>query len=269
MQINRIVQTLLFALVIIGIFAAMAKNAYGFTFMGVACFGLAVLYMIQLSWKLITDYSSLAKRDVVGLFELLLLSILLALFGFRAFYIYLPNGELIFIGTSILLVLVYLLTAFESFSTIKKESQSLAWNLIFFYTSVILFILSMVTIVMMKLSLSLGVLAMVVALPCMVSLVRQKKYENSGKSISLFRYVVASKTKTGLLFLFFISSAVYTGLSQYGIIPEIENSAQPKAYIELINDAESGKEKQVDGKYRHEKYKASMDKFLERHSSKK
>ncbi len=265
MKIDKFIQSILFALVIVGVFAAMAKNAYGFTFMGVACFGLAVLYMIQLSWKLITDYSSLERRDVVGLFELLLLSILLALFGFRAFYIYVANGELIFMGTALLLVLVYILTAVDSLSTTKKESQSLAWNLTFFYTSVILFLLSMVTLVNMRLSLSLGVLAMAVTLPFMVSLIRQKKYEDSGKSISLFQYIAASKNKAGLLFLFFIFSALYTGLSQLGIIPEIENSAQPKAYIELINDAESGKEKQVDGKYQHEKYSEAMNKFLERH----
>ena len=265
MKIDKFIQSILFALVIVGVFAAMAKNAYGFTFMGVACFGLALLYMIQLSWKLITDYSNVEKRDVVGLFELLLLSILLALLGFRAFYIYLANGESIFIVTAILLVLVYLLTAFESFSTTKKESQSLAWNLTFFYTSVILFLLSMVTLVMMKSLLLLGVLGTVVALPCIFSLVRKKKYENSGKSISLFQYIVASKSKAGLLFFFFISSGLYTGLTQVGFIPIIENTDRPKAYIDLIYDTESGREKPVNGKYHHQRYKDVMDKFLERH----
>jgi hypothetical protein len=100
-------------------------------------------------------------------------------------------------------------------------------------------------------------------------LLRKQQFETLVGSVSLFNFVRKSKSKAGLLFIFFISSAVYTGLSQLGFIPEIENSERPKAYIELINDAESGKEKAIDGKYHHEKYKEAMDKFLERHSSKK
>jgi hypothetical protein len=40
-------------------------------------------------------------------------------------------------------------------------------------------------------------------------------------------------------------------------------------YIELINQAETGKEKPVNGRYRHEIYKEQMDKFLARHGDAK
>ena len=39
----------------------------------------------------------------------------------------------------------------------------------------------------------------------------------------------------------------------------------PHAYIELINDAETGKEKAVDGKYKHELYKEAYDHFIEKY----
>ena len=71
-----------------------------------------------------------------------------------------------------------------------------------------------------------------------------------------------------MLFLFFIFSVIYVGLSNFRIIPSIENADKPKAYIELINQAETGKEKQVNGKYQHEIYKEAMDKFLARHGNK-
>ena len=38
--------------------------------------------------------------------------------------------------------------------------------------------------------------------------------------------------------------------------------------IELINNAETGRENPVDGQYQHEVYKEAMDKFLERHGEK-
>jgi hypothetical protein len=59
------------------------------------------------------------------------------------------------------------------------------------------------------------------------------------------------------------------GLSNFRIIPSIENTDKPKTYIELINQAETGKEKPVNGKYNHEIYKEAMDKFLARHEDKK
>ncbi len=82
--------------------------------------------------------------------------------------------------------------------------------------------------------------------------------------VTLLQFIVAEKNKAGLLFLFFIFSGVYVGLSTIKIIPAIENSDKPRTYIELINNAESGKEEPENGKFQHEKYKEVMDKFLER-----
>ena len=265
MNLYRIAQSILLALVVIGLFAAMARNAYGFTFIGVACLGLAALYFMQALAIVIADFSLLKFKTATGLFELFLLGLLLALFGLRAFYIYLPASEFIFSGVCILLSLLYLFLARINFKETLDESRGLAFNLFFLNVSIVFFLLSMAIRVYTSWSLMAGALGMLTALPFIFSVLKKQQFEIKDKVVTLFQVVSASKSKLGLLFLFFICSAFYMGLTQFGYIPEIENADRPSAYIELINNAESGKEKPVDGRYRHEIYKESMGKFLERH----
>jgi hypothetical protein len=268
MKLDRIFQSLLFGLLIVGFFAAMARNGYGFTFLGLGCFGLAGLYFIQIIWKLLVNYSNPSKPMVIGLFELFFLAVILILFGFRALYIYVPNGEWILTGAVILLVIVYCAIAVQLFSSTKKENSSLAWNLLFFYASNILFMLAMATYIIQSVSVLFGTLAVVVAVPFVYSIVKQKKYTLEGKAVSLLHYVTNYSSKAGIVFLFFIFSALYTGLALLNVIPHIENTEQPKAYIELVDNAESRKEKPVDGQYQHEKYKEAMNLFLDHYGAK-
>ena len=269
MKLDKIVQSLLLSLVIIGVFASMARNAYGFTFIGTACFGLALLYGAQLIWKLIDDFANLTKKDVPGLMEPFLLAALLLVFGFRASYIYLASGELIFLVVCGLLVLVYGWIGLNIFNQTKKEGPGLAHNIGHFYFSLLLFLLALASRnISLLWSSGFGALGMLGSLPFLWSVVRQQRYDISGKTVSFFQFIIVSKNKAGLLFLFFLSSALYTGLTYVSLIPEIANADQPKDYIELVRNAESGKEKPVNGKYQHQVYKEAMDKFLKRHGKK-
>ncbi len=269
MKLSKILQSVLFALLIIGVFAAMAKNSYGFTFMSTACFGLAILYIGQLVWKLVDDYASLGKDDVFGLMEPFLLAVVLVLFGLRALYIYLATGELLFILVCALLFMVYLSIGTRIFINTKKDNFGLAWNMAFFYSSLLIFLLALASRnIHLQLSSALGVLAMLLALPFLYSVIGQKKYATTGKPVTLIQSIGASKNKAGLLFVFFISSALYTGLTYLSLIPEIENADRPKDYIEQVSNAESGKEEPINGRYQHQKYKEAMDKFLKRHAVK-
>jgi hypothetical protein len=268
MKLNQVLQSVLLGLILIGLFATMAQNGYGYSLMGMACFGLALLYITQLVWKVFEDYSSLEKKDLVDIAELLLLAFLILLFGFRALYISLPFSKLIFTALCILLILDYCLIASAVFNTTKTENPAVARNLIYFYTTILLFILSLVTRIFSPfLSEIIGAFGILSSSPFLISLIRQVKFDISGQTMNLFQFITASRNKSGLLFLFFIFSGIYIGLSNLRIIPEIGNAEKPGTYIEWINDAETGKEKPVDGKYRHEIYKEFMDKFLERHGT--
>lgn len=268
MNLNRVIQSILIMLAVVGVFAAMARNAYGFDFVGVACLGLAGLFIIQLVWKLISEYGSITRTDIPELAELILLSMLTLLFGLRAFYIYVDYSEIIFNGVCALQMVVYAFIGYKVFEGTRNSNKTLATNFGFFYASILLFLLSIALRSKAAWSLGLGVLALITAFPFFISVARQKKFEIDSKSVSLLHFIMVSKNKAGLLFLFFISSALFTGLNYWGVIPAIENVDRPKDYIELINQAETGKEKPVDGKYQHEKYKEAMTKFLERHGKK-
>jgi hypothetical protein len=270
MKLSQVLQSLFLGLILLGLFAVMAQNSYGFPLMGVSCFGLALLYFLQAGWKAIEDYSSLDKKDITAVSELLLLAFLSLLFGFRAFYINLPFSDIIFTAICSLLIIVYLIIASYILNATKSENPELAGTLIFFYSSILIFLLSLgLRIINPSLSAAAGALGIMASLPFIISLLRNRKYEYSGKSVTLLQFILASRNKAGMLFLFFIFSAVYVGLSNFKVIPSIENADKPKTYIELINQAETGKEKPVNGKFKHEIYKEAMDKFVERHGNRK
>src|SRR6266850_5140497 len=128
MKANQVIQSVLVALLLVGLFAMMAQNGYGFTLIGSACFGLAMLYIAETGWKVSEDFSSLDKKNVFGLAELPLLAVLLSLFGLRAFYIRPPHVDFIFIVTCSLLMAFYSFIASEAFTTTKKENSALARN---------------------------------------------------------------------------------------------------------------------------------------------
>ena len=269
MKISQLLQSLFLGLILLGLFAIMAQNSYGFTLMGMSCFGLAFLYLTQTGWKVIEDFSTLDKKDITAISELLLLAFLILLFGFRAFYINIPFSDIIFTIICSSLIIVYFIIASGIRNGVKSENPALVRNVIIFYSSILIFLLSLgLRIIKPSFSAVIGALGILGSLPFFISLLRNRKYEYSGKSVTLFQFIVASGNKAGMLFLFFIFSAIYMGLSNVRILPSIENADKPRNYIELINQAETGKEKPVNGKYQHVIYKEAMDKFLARHGHK-
>jgi hypothetical protein len=256
-------------LALVGVFAAMARNAYGFDFIGTACLGLSLLFLLQLVWKVANEYGALHRGDVPEMAELILLSLFTLMFGLRAFYIYVNNGGIILAFIIVFQVPVYLTLGYFAWTDTKKENPLLANNILSLYASVFIFLLSLLIQTNTLWFMSMGSLATVMAAPFIISVIRKRPFELKSKTTTLLQFVIASKNKTGLLFLFFISSALFTGLGYFNVIPTIENVERPKDYIDLINNAESGKEKPVDGEFQHQKYKEAMDKFLERHGKKK
>lgn len=265
MRADKIVQAIFLAMAIVGIFAAMARNAYGYTLLGWACLGLAALYLANATWNVVTEYSSLTNEDRVHLAELVLLALFLSLFGFRAFYIYIPFAEYYFLAICFMLAMVYSIAGYIYFTRTSKENKSFSVRLMLLYGSVILFLLSIGTRVFTGWSLVPGALGLLVSLILVVFAMRRVQYEVNGKPVTISQVVIQSKHKAGLLLIFFLSAVLYTTLTYANIIPAIENSVNPKAYIQLIDDAERRREEPVDGTYKHELYKEAMDRFLDRH----
>jgi hypothetical protein len=267
MNLNRIAQAILLMLAVVGLFAAMARNAYGFNLLAVSCFGLAVLFLFQLLWTAISEFGSLTRATLLEGGELLLLTALTSMFGLRVLYLYMPNSEDVFNGICLLQVLTYAGIGYSQTALVRKANRALSTQLVFLYSSLLLFLLSILFRSNASLSFGLGVLATVVSLPFVVSVIRRKSFELGSKSVTLLQHVVAARNKAGLMFLFFVSSALFTGLAYFGIVPGIQDTDLPKDYIELINEAESGRETPVEGRYHHELYREAMERFSQRHGN--
>ena len=264
MKTTKVIQFTLLALITIGVFAAMAKNGYGFALIGLGCAGLAFLYLAQMALGFSGSLYLEGRSTMAATAETILLSVLLILFSLRAFYFYLPYGEIYFIVTCGSLLLVYCFIGYDSFSSLKKAEPRLAGILAGFYLALLFFILAMATRVNLTWSMLFGGMGLLFSIPFILAVLQTQRVNRDRKSISLLQFVVLSKNKAGILFIFFLASALYSGLAYFNFIPAIENSDRPKAYLELIRDAESGTEKATKGTHRHEQYKKAMDAFLDR-----
>jgi len=268
MRIARIIQFLLLALILLGVFASMARNSYGFTLMGVACFGLAVLYLVQLGWKAMDDVRALGTKEFPGMLELLGLSVLSAIAGMRIFYFHVPYVDVVIGAEGLLLLSAYLLIARDYYVKSIVYSLPLARIWLSFFGYVVLFILAGLTgLLKPEWSAYVGGFGVVLSLPFLVSALRNRRYEYAGKSNTVIELLISSEYKAGLLSLVFAGVAFYSVLSGFSLIPKVSDLDQPGVYLELINQAETRQEKPVNGKFKHESYRAAMDKFLKRHGS--
>jgi hypothetical protein len=57
---------------------------------------------------------------------------------------------------------------------------------------------------------------------------------------------------------------LYFGLSGTGILPKLYSNKFPQAYFEMVNNAETGKEKPVNGEFKYQEFKKSYDQFVEK-----
>ncbi len=183
MKPNQILQSIFISIILVGLFATMAQNGYGFTLIGTACFGLSLLFIAQGFWKPVEDFSHLEQKDVLGISELFLLGLLLLLFGMRAFYVRPPYIDFIFILICGLLMATYFFIASGIFSDAKKENPALARNVVFFYLSILLFLLSLgIRIISPSWSAVIGGIGALVSIPFLIFPDTIPKYDYSGTS---------------------------------------------------------------------------------------
>jgi hypothetical protein len=89
-----------------------------------------------------------------------------------------------------------------------------------------------------------------------------------GENRSAFSIIAGFKDRLYLLLSLFIIFSLYLGLSAPGILPKLYSNKFPQAYFELVNNAESGKEKPVNGEFKYQEFKKSYDQFVDRNMKK-
>lgn len=252
---------LLFFALITGAFASMAQNAYGMTILGIAaiCFGLLFALQWLHTWNQ-KDSNGLALTELTCL---VLLSVFLAL---RVFNIHFQSVEILFTGTALLLAMVYGIRLFRIIQPDKRLAGRMTWLVLCYYLSLIFFLLavSLAPLIPGAVSPS-GILAFILLFLFVTGSWISRNQIQEGEKISGFQVVGRFKDRSALLLSLFVLFALYTGLTRIGWLPKMYTSVYPQTYYQLLNEAESGKDIPVNGKYRHEAFKEEYDRFSEKH----
>lgn len=251
----------LFLAIVLGSFASMAQNDYGLTVVSWACFLFAGIFIYD-----IIQTIKIIRWDKI--LELLGLSALAILFGLRALYIYFPYVE-VFLGvTCTTLVAIYLLHGIKKAKRAGTENSAIRNLILLYYASLVIFTLSIgIAVIVASLTEILGILAAgLLGLFFLGTYLNRKKLLD-GVEINTPQYLRKIVGSSVVLMTGYLLISMYSGLYMIGALPPLYTDEIPHAYIELINDAEIGVEKPVDGVYKHEVYKEAYDNFIEKHQN--
>lgn len=251
---------LLFVLLVMGAFASMAQNSYGLKIMGFVSFSFFLLFLTQLGYVI----KNKGSKDVLGIAELSGLSLLSLILGLRVFYIHFNFVETLFVIAGIILIFVYGFKMSEEYKKLINENRILAWLVIIYHLSIILFILSMIAVPFISwIGQPLGAIAFVLMIFFLGISYFKGEMFFKGENVSSFEIIIHAKDRSPVLATLFILFSLYTGLTLVGVLPGMYSDEFPQAYFEMVNKSETGLEEPVDGKYRHEEFKKQYDQFLE------
>jgi hypothetical protein len=256
---------LLTVLLITGAFASMAQNSYGLTIIGIVSIAFGLLFLIQF-------LSILGKRGSwlkSGALELLALSILSFLFALRVWYIRFPYIEWVFASAGILLGIYYCARLLHHVHSLKAKNKLLASLVAIYYASLVLFLVALITVAFRpSFATFAGAAAiLLVAVFLLVSLLA-KTLLLDGEKLSAFSFIIRFRDRSILVLSLFMLFTLYLASTRSSILPKIYSDEFPKAYFDLVNDAETGKVQAADGRNAFEQFKQQYDKFVSRNIAK-
>jgi hypothetical protein len=251
---------LLFVLLVMGAFASMAQNSYGFKIMGLVAFIFGLLFFTQLVYVL-RNRSKINKLHVGELIGLFVMSFIL---GLRVFYIRFDFVELLFGLAGGLLILVYTVKAFRLFQEIGSKNRTLAYLIVCFYASLILYILSMAVIPFFPvLSEGFGIIAFILLLVFVLISYWKKEFSFGAEKGTSISFIAQNKDRSIVLMSMFLLFTFYMGFSKVDVLPKMYSDEFPQAYFELVNKAERGFDSADGQRFKHEEFKDRYDQFLE------
>ena len=252
---------LLTVLLIMGAFAAMAQNSYGLTILGLVCYGFALIFLLQFVSG-IRQKQVQPPGELMDLPALFIISVILAL---RLFHLHFPFIEWIFALAGLALILVYIQKMVGTYRQLGPKNQWAAAHILVFQGSILFFTLSLVTVLrFLPLSRFAGGLALILLVAGLLGLLLRSHYLVEGQNLAVFNLIGAFRDRSVLLLALFLLSSLYLNLTGTGILPRIYSDEYPQAYFELVNLAETGKEKPVDGTYQYERFRKMYEQFLEK-----
>jgi hypothetical protein len=260
MKSYNTVYYLLTVLLIMGGFASMAQNSYGIPIISGVCIAFGLIFFIQFVQSLRAHEPNRTEQAV----EFLVLFILAIIFTLRTFQIYFPFIEWIFVAAAMILALIYLTRLRYWFRIINEKNNLLARLILIAYLSIVLFCIAMVEVTFKpRIARWTGGLALILVVGFLVMTIFKRHFLLEGDNKSAFSIMAGFKDRLFLLLSLFIIFSLYFGLSGAGILPKLYSNKFPQAYFELVNNAETGKEKPVNGEFKYQEFKKSYDRFAE------
>jgi hypothetical protein len=251
----------LYLAIILGAFASMAQNDYGLTVVSWSCY----LFAFSIILELVQRFGTLSWDKK---FELAGLAILLLLFGLRAAYIHFAYVETILLVVSASLIIVYTLHALKKIRQAGADNKRLRNLILVYYLSLTGFTLSMgIAILLPSLTEIVGGIATALLLLFFIGIGLSRQQLINGVEVKTSAYLRKHAGYSIVLMTGYLLISLYSGLHMLGVLPSLYTDKIPHAYIELINDAETGKETPIDGVYKHELYKEAYENFIERQES--
>jgi hypothetical protein len=244
-----------------GAFASMAQNSYGITLLGAVALSFGLLFLYQF----FQTFKDAEKKDYFLQAELISLFVISILFALRMFHVYVPFSELLFAMAGLVLIFVYVKKMLQRYGILASKNINAARLSLVYHLSLILFIISLIAVPLLpQLYAYLGIAAFILLVGFLIAGLLVPKYLLDGSEFSVFKLVAGLKDRSLILLSLFFIISLYTGLTRIGILPSMYSDEYPQAYFKLVNNAETGKEKPVNGKYMHQEFKARYDDFVEK-----
>jgi len=265
MKSVNVIYYLLFMLLILGAFAAMAQNSYGFDIIGFVGLAFGIVFLVR-SIRLIRKGN---RPNILATSEFICLSLIALVFALKALHVYLAFLDIILIAAGTILILIFAKRMVERFRHLRYKSAKLALIILVYHVSLILFILSLVLSTISPLfSAYATAFAFLLLLVFLCTAFFSKAFLIEGVSITAFNQVNQFRDSSVLLVCIFSLMALYTGLTRTNILPTMYSDDFPQAYFRLVNGTESRKEKAENGKFSHKEFKEQYEAFLKQNDLK-
>jgi hypothetical protein len=193
------------------------------------------------------------------------LAILAVIFACRSLFIHFHFIEIVFTVSGIILAIIYSSRVTKTYQTIITESPLFGYLIGAYRLSIVLFLISLSLAPFTPLIAEfIGILSFGLFLIFGAVSLSKKTILLRGERISPIKYVLTFRDASSLLITVLIIFSGYIGLTKIDVVPRLYSSEYPQGYIELIEQAESGKENQINGKFKHELFKKRYDDFVEK-----
>ncbi|MCU0358513.1 MAG: hypothetical protein MUE95_13130 [Cyclobacteriaceae bacterium] len=253
---------LLFVLLIFGAFASMAQNDYGLKIMGGSALAFGVIFLLQL----ITYWRYKGVSNWVLMMELPGLIAIAAILSMRVFYIRFPFVEVVFGLAGLMVITSYVIRIARSWTDLYSKSKAMAALVVLFLTGITSYFISLTLVPFIPMVAEpFGVAGFLFLILFAIGGIVKNQILVDGERLSVFSYILKVRDRSIVLASLFILFTAYTGLTKIDFLPKMYSDKFPQKYFELVNLAESGKDKPLKGKFRHEEFKEMYDRFVDRH----